>query len=212
MSTLSSSPRSSRLRAAALVATALLAATGCTGSSSSAAPDPDSEPSGPSSAIATDDQAFELVGFPSVSAQVPEKPLGSTPSTLPSVELEAYLVERRGAAVTVVFALHNRGGTAAAVGTLLGEEGLFDRTVGGVSLLDPAGLKQYLTLRPADALKRGGVGRSGPCACSSTTFNEVDAGARVYFAASVAAPPDDVEQVSFVTSLGTVPGLTITRG
>lgn len=201
-------------RTAALLSAAL-ALTACTSGSSPKGSAPDG--SAPSAGGKTVQKTFELAGYASRTAKVPDAPIASTPTAIAGLELQVYLLQRDQKGVLVVFALHNTGtGDLSDIsGTSLGEGYSLDYTVGAVSLVDTAGLKQYLVLRPKDFADEATVQHPGPCACSRTsggnlsTFgaNEVH-----YFAAEIAAPPPEVTKLSFVTPLGTVADLQVSDG
>lgn len=205
---------SSSLRAAALCAAALALAA-CTGGGAAPRAAGSGGPTTSSTSGRAGERSFELVGFPTQTAVVPEQPLASGATTFPGLELGVYVVRRADKAVLVVFGLRNTGTTErypGFSGSSLGERFAFDYTVGGVSLVDAAGLKQYLVLRPADPEHAGQAVTSGPCACSANVGSEQSVftpGKVKYFAALVTAPPEGVGKVSFVSPIGTVDGLTV---
>ncbi len=192
----------------ALTLCALVAASSCTAGSSD-----DRQAAPTASAVPSTGRSFELAGFSPLTVAVPDEPVATAPTSVPGTDLTVYVVQRAGQAVTVVFGLRTTTAPASgdkSVGPRLGES-YIDYTVGGVTLVDPVGLKQYLTLRPEDFE----ITATGPvqCACSSTRGgSELEPGHEQVFAASLAAPPADVTSVSLVTPMGTVPGLTITGG
>lgn len=202
------------LRATALVSAALglSACTSGAGAPTAAASGP---PASSPAAGQGSERSFELVGYPTRTAAVPEQPLAAGPTTFPGLELGVYVVRRTDQAILVVFGLRNTGTTESIggfSGSSLGERFAFDYTVGGVSLVDTAGLKQYLVLRPADPDHPGQSVTSGPCACSAIVGSEQSRFAQdkvKYFAALVTAPPAGVGKVSFVSPIGTVAGLSI---
>ncbi len=202
------------LPAAALVAAALgLSAYTSGGGGPGAAAS--GRPASSSAAGKVGERSFELVGYPTRTAAVPEQPLAAGPTTFPGLELGVSVVRRTEQAVLVVFGLHNTGTSeriAGFSGSSLGKRLPFDNTVGGVSLVDTAGLRQYLVLRPADPDHPGQALTSGPCACSAIVGSEQATFPRDevrYFAALVTAPPAGVGKVSFVSPIGTVAGLSI---
>ncbi len=198
-------------RTAALLSAAL-ALTACTGGSS---PKSSTTPEGAGGGDSVQ-RTFELTGYASQTAKVPSTPMASTPTTIKGLELQVYLVQRDQQGVFVVFGLHNTttADVANLSGTTLGENGAVDYTVGGVSLVDTAGLKQYLVLRPKDFADQETASKPGPCACSQVPrpFLTFTADEVKYFAAEIAAPPPNVSKLSFVTPLGTVPGLQVSDG
>lgn len=152
-----------------------------------------------------------------VTAQVPATPLGTTPTTVPGVTLELYLAERVSRnAVLVVFALNvPSGGISVGLETQMnqalsglgndinGDRNAWD-AVSGVSLFDPVGLKQYQTYMadPTD---------DDTCLCTTALTGYNFQPGSNYFAALVAAPPANVKSVSFVTGLGTIGDVTLSR-
>jgi hypothetical protein len=192
----------------------VLGVAGCTGGSPDAATPTGSGGSGATTSTGpTTSRSFELVGFSPLTVDVPDEPLATAGASLAGSQLEVYLAEREGQAVTVVFGLRQIRETSepSSISSTLGEA-TFDNTVGGVSLLDQAALKQYLVLRPLGAAEASTGGQPGPCACSGTLGVDLELNEVVYFAASIAAPPASTTKVSFVTPVGTVPGLTLTDG
>ncbi len=152
-----------------------------------------------------------------VSADVPSQPIGSTPTTIPGVTLQLYVVKRQDpGAVLVVFALQvdasavarllPTGGAVRAALSSNGDSIQPVNSVSGVALLDPAGLKDYETFMIDPS-------KDPTCLCSlvdpSFPTSNIMPGTR-YFAALVAAPPPGVTKVSFVTGLATIGNVTIT--
>ena len=142
-----------------------------------------------------------------VTTEVPAQPIGSTPSTMPGVTLQLYVLRRVSAnAVLAVFALNIQGSVvnAALSGTLVepldanwGSNNNVE-SVSAVSLFDPAGLKEYL---PFMANPRDDT----TCLCSNIAAGGVfNSAGTFYMAALLAAPPSTVTSLSFVTGLGTI--------
>ena len=140
-----------------------------------------------------------------VTAQVPSQPIGSTPSTIPGVTLQLYVLKRINPnAVLAVFALDIQSSVenAALPAKLIepldanwGSSGDV-QSVSAVSLFDPTGLKEYLPYmaNPKD---------DTTCMCSNVATAFGDAGVS-YAAALLAAPASSVTSASFVTGLGTI--------
>lgn len=153
--------------------------------------------------------------FGPVTAQVPAEPLATTPTTVPGVTLKLYVAERAGGdAVLVVFALDApAGGIPVGTETQMAEA-LSSNTSGadrnpldavsGVSLFDPVGLKQYLTYMADPA-------NDETCLCTVGLSGYNYMPGNNYFAALLAAPPGNVTSVSFVTGLGTIGHVTLSR-
>ncbi|MBO0767092.1 MAG: hypothetical protein J2O48_00260 [Solirubrobacterales bacterium] len=82
-----------------------------------------------------------------------------------------------------------------------------DASVSGVSIVDPAGLKQYKTFmsKPSE---------DSTCLCSDTGspffVNSSPAAGTYMLAALVAAPPSNVKTVSVVTGLGSFANVPLT--
>lgn len=196
-------------RCSYLLAGLLLPLTGCTATTTGPHDALATQPVPTSTSPGGGDRVFALAGYSPLVAAVPEAPLATAPSSLSHLELEAYLLQRSGRTVQIVFALHNRGTEpAASIATQLGE-GINDFTVAGVSVLDPVGLKQYLTLRPAEASQAAQP--TTQCACSSTLgLGDIEPDGRRYFATTVTAPPSTVTTVTLLSPVGSLPGLTLT--
>ncbi|MGI8535585.1 MAG: hypothetical protein ACR2K2_03630 [Mycobacteriales bacterium] len=192
-----------RARALLLALSALLLLSGCTGSSPDAAGSPAPRPSPPAQGRS---MTFALAGYASQTAELPAEPIGTVASAEPGLTLEVYLLERTEKAVLVVFALNVDGTEGASTSTFEMGEDSNDTSVGAVSLVDTAGLKQYLTLRPARVKDDGFTG----CACTdSGSRYGGEPGERIYLAALVTAPPPSVSTVSFVTPIGSIADLPI---
>lgn len=148
-----------------------------------------------------------------VSAVVPAKPVGTTPTTIPGVTLGVYLAKRLNTnAVLAVFAVQipaALAGSATLESSLAqGMDANYGRTsnvlaVSGVSLFDPAALKEYLPFmaNPSD---------DATCLCSNLASASFIHAGTVYLAALVAAPPAGVSSASFVTGVGTIPNVPLT--
>lgn len=145
-----------------------------------------------------------------VKSLVPKSPLASTPTSVPGVTLQLYLVQRISTkAVLIVFAVIAPSGTdRGSVIFSLGANGqTLGATVSGVSLLDPTGLKQYLPYMANPT-------KDETCVCTDlfdSKVGETSGPTPIYFAAVVAAPPETTHTVSFVTGLGTIPNVTLTK-
>lgn len=126
------------------------------------------------------------------------EPLVTVPSNLPKIDLQIFEVRRSAGAATVGFALHNNGTDEQSLLFQLGSGTSSD--VAGVSLVDPANLKRYLTLKDD----------KGGCACSSLTNSRIPAGQSVYFYATFTAPPASVTRIVVQTPVGSVAGIPIT--
>lgn len=205
--------------AAALLATALAVAA-CSGSPQAAGRH--SQP-GPGTAsrgrLTARTMRFELGDrqFVPVTTQVPAKPLATTRTFVPGVTLQLYVAQRVGRdAVLVVFALDVPGeginvdtetqmdeALSSAGSDTTGERNPWD-SVSGVSLFDPAGLKQYQTYMADPA-------NDDTCLCTIGLSGYNFLPGSNYFAALLAAPPGSVKSVSFVTGLGTVGDVTLSR-
>jgi hypothetical protein len=148
-----------------------------------------------------------------VTAQVPARPIGSTPTTFPGVTLQVYLAKRISTnAALVVFTLRLEGSAPS-----IGLEGSLAQSldanhgsggpggnidaVSAVSLFDPVGLKEYqpYMANPSD---------NATCLCSNMAGAPFDQDGTVYLAAMVAPPPAG-RTVSFVTGLRTVAGIPV---
>lgn len=89
--------------------------------------------------------------------------------------------------VTLRFALLNKGTTNVTVGNRFG--GLGSRNVSETYLVDPDGLKKYVTVLDA----------KGDCVCSGNLF-DVKPGERLDLFATFAAPPPEVKAVTVVVA------------
>ncbi|HEY5316490.1 MAG TPA: hypothetical protein VIJ20_00815 [Solirubrobacteraceae bacterium] len=145
-----------------------------------------------------------------IAAEVPSQPISSTPTSIAGVTLQLYVVRRvPPGAVLVVFALQTsaaaasvglEGSIAQAVST--NDDNSTENTVSGVSLFDPAGLKEYETymVNPSN---------DSTCLCTTLSGAPFDQAGTNYEAALVAAPPSGVTSVSFVTGLGTIANVAL---
>jgi hypothetical protein len=162
---------------------------------------------------------FELAaarGQP-VTANVPDKPIASTRSSIPGVVLEVFTVQRQGdGSAVLVFGLRNTRSRSLGesetedmlgpLSAMYAKTGLTTGyTVSRVSLV--AGTMQYLPYmeNPED---------DSTCLCSAIPVNTVsDAnlgpGQAIQFAAVMAAPPREVGKVAVVTQLGSVPNVPL---
>lgn len=141
---------------------------------------------------------------------VPDQPTATTPTSVSGVTLQMYLAKRIAPnAVLVVFALVAPTGISqeGIYASLSANGGGVDATVSGVALLDPTGLKEYLPYM-------GDPSNDRTCVCSNL-FNSsaglTSGNTPTYFAAVLAAPPESVQTVSFVTGLGTIPNVTLSQ-
>lgn len=156
--------------------------------------------------------------FGSVTSLVPAKPLGTTPTFVPGLTLQLFVVKRVSrSAVLVVFALGVPAGIPVGTETQV-DEALSDGgntisapdrsnawdAVSGVSLFDPLGLKQYQTYMADPA-------NDDTCLCSIGLSGYNFMPGNNYFAALLAAPPAKVKSVSFVTGLGTIGDVTLSQ-
>ena len=125
-------------------------------------------------------------------------PLVTVPSNIPKVDLQIYEVRRSAGGATVGFALHNNGTDEVGLLFQLGFQSSAD--VAGVSLVDPANLKRYLTLKDD----------KGGCACSNVSGVRMKAGESAFFYAAFTAPPTSVTRIVVETPVGSVAGVPIT--
>lgn len=148
-----------------------------------------------------------------VSADLPSKPLGTVPTGVPNLDLEAWSLQRQGGAVTVVIAFHNNGPALDSGAYTFGALVPLDvngpganTTANNIGILDTGSLKEYLTFAQVNS-----DGRVSDCLCSNdiNTGNAPAAGARAYYAAVVAAPPPTTKSVTLVTGDGSIANLPI---
>ena len=147
-----------------------------------------------------------------VTTRVPSQPIGSTPTSVAGLTLNLYVVQRSGPqAVLLVFGLVSSrpvGDEASQTDNDIWEglsanyyNGVGNSespSVSGVSLLDSANLKQYLTYNAHPDV-------DADCLCSALSRNiSFRPGAVEYFAALVAAPPAGASSLSFVSGLGSI--------
>ena len=125
-------------------------------------------------------------------------PLVTVPSNIPKADLQIYEVRSSAGGATVGFALHNTGTDEVSLLFQLGVQGSADAA--GVSLVDPANLKRYLTLRDD----------KGGCACSNVSGVRMKAGESAFFYAAFTAPPTSVTRIVVETPVGSVAGVPIT--
>jgi len=158
------------------------------------------------------EKTFRLVAaVQPLAVAVPSQPLGSTPTTIPGVDLRLYVVRRLSAnAAVVVFSLYTKPG-ASNINPIAAMNGVSSNgfaaqgaSVSDASLVDLNGLKQYLTYM-SDPTK------DSTCVCSYLPNSDATfvPGKAAYFAAVTAAPPPGVTTVSFVIGLGTVAGVPL---
>lgn len=203
--------RSARTAAFAIAVAVVLLLGGCTfahhdgqGHRSSRTPAP------------TKKHTFRLAASGSVNVEVPTQPMATVPTRTEGLQFELYLLKRSGSAVDVVFALHNTSAKSidmkaatAGMDADPGSDSAVDaHHVSNVSLVDPKGLKQYLTFlqNPKD--------EQSQCLCSqiNNSFEDnLQPGARRYGMSEVAAPPPDVTKVTVLAEIASVPDATITR-
>lgn len=126
------------------------------------------------------------------------EPLVVVPSNIPKVDLQIYEVRRSAGAATVGLALKNNGTDELSLLFQLGSGVNSDAS--GVSLVDPANLKRYLTLKDDQ----------GHCACSSLSGVRIKAGEAAFFYATFTAPPPQVTKIVVQTPVGSVAGVPIT--
>lgn len=149
-----------------------------------------------------------------VTASVPRHPVATTPTTITGTTLQLYEAKRlSGDAVLVVFALvaPANADRASVIGALSANGGGSSASVSGVALLDTTGLKEYLPYM-------GNPSEDGTCVCSNSIDSDIGMGSNqstepvtTYYAAVLSAPPASVNTVSFVTGLGTIPDVTLSR-
>lgn len=182
----------------ACVLAVALADTGCTGHDSTAARGPRPV-------------RFELdaASAGTLAVEVPAKPVATASTATSGLTFELYAVKRSGGVVDVVFALYNAGqsgiGLADVTKKLDESPGITQHVASAVALVDPKGLKEYLTFRED--------GDEGACLCSET-WNAVGggtlpAGKRRYYAAVVAAPPAGVTEVTLKAGIADIDSVRI---
>lgn len=168
-----------------------------------------------STAVPTKKRTFKLAASGSVNVEVPAQPMATVPTRTDGLQFELYLLKRSGSAVDVVFALHNTSSKAidlmaatAGIDANTGSDSAVDaHHVSNVSLVDPKGLKQYLTFlqNPKD--------ENSECLCSqvnNSLGDNLQPGARRYAMSEVAAPPPQVTKVTVLAAIASVPDATIT--
>jgi hypothetical protein len=193
-----SAPQARMVAAAASVA-AGVALAGCTGAHSPAAGHVQQTVAGQHYVI----RSFSLASQ-QMKVSVPTQPIASTATNIPDVSFEVYTLQRYGSEVYLVAAMHNTG--TAATGNISGSLGAnLSTDLQGVSLFDPAGLKQYLPYGEPQ-----GANLSVGCLCTDTfSMNPLAGGASFFVAAVYPAPPASVTTVSVITPVGTVPSVPI---
>lgn len=148
-----------------------------------------------------------------LTASVPRRPLATTPTSITGTTLQLYEAKRiSGGAVLVVFALvaPANADRANVIGALSVNGGGSQASVSGVALLDTTGLKEYLPYM-------GDPTKDGTCVCSDSIDSDIGMGSQstrvvtTYYAAVLSAPPASVDTVSFVTGVGTIPDVTLSR-
>jgi hypothetical protein len=149
-----------------------------------------------------------------VTTTVPTQPIGVVSTSYPGVQLRLYALRRLGPeAALAVYGLYVEPGTGIGVGTQVSIEeamsvgglppGGAQAALSNVSLVDPVGLKQYLTYQTRP-------GNPNTCVCSLfPSVSTLDSGTTSYFAAVTSAPPASVTSVSFVTGLGTIGNVSL---
>ena len=146
-----------------------------------------------------------------VNATVPAKPIASSATNTAGVTLSLYLVKRDGqGAVLLVFALQVDPSVAGDVSTSesmnqslsanFTTPGNRTFSVSSVALVDTVALKEYQTFM---------VDPSNDATCLCSVLNNDVNGGTFYYAALVAAPPNNVKQASFLTGLASIPNVTI---
>src|SRR5690606_20203842 len=119
-------------------------------------------------------------------------------------QVSIHQLHRAGRVVTLNFSITNLGKEEVWIGDMLGQLS-GDRSVGGVSLIDPVNAKRYRPGRTGDD-----VTEPGTCLCSPTDGVYIDGGKTHYFYATFAAPPPDVTEVNIeIPSVGTITDVPI---
>lgn len=127
----------------------------------------------------------------------------SSPGGKPvSIRVDLLELRRNDSSVSMSFEVHNLSAESFFVGTALGEGPTDRNSVAGVSLVDLANDKRYLTL----------VDANGECVCTASTgeiFSVPKQGA-LTLQASFPAPPKDVTTVDVdLRGFGVIPSVTI---
>lgn len=116
-------------------------------------------------------------------------PIASTEGEVPGLRLDVTELKRTsGGTLTLKFTVFNDTDKTLST-TTLGEPGAGQdyRSVGGVYLIDAAGMKKYLVVRDAD----------NHCVCSRD-IEDIDKGKFATMWAKFPAPPDDVQAMGIV--------------
>ena len=116
-------------------------------------------------------------------------PIASTEGEVPGLRLDVTELKRTsGGTLTLKFTIHNDSDKSLST-TTLGEPGAGQdyRSVGGVYLIDAAGMKKYMVVRDADS----------NCVCSRD-IEDIDKGKYATMWAKFPAPPDDVQAMGIV--------------
>lgn len=116
-------------------------------------------------------------------------PIASTEGEVPGLRLDVTELKRTsGGTLTLKFTVYNETDQTLST-TTLGEPGAGQdyRSVGGVYLIDAAGMKKYLVVRDGD----------DHCVCSRD-IEDIDKGNYATMWAKFPAPPDDVQAMGIV--------------
>lgn len=184
------------------VLTAMLSACSSDGGEDDAA-SPTTEP------VPTEERTFELASaaFPSLSVEIPEKPIASAPAQMDGYTLDVYALTRESEkSVSLVFGLRNESGADS--GTFQREfedpesNGHHHYAISAVSLFDPVNLKRHLVF----------LDEENDCLCSRTDTVTVEDGETLYLAAQFPAPPADVDAMTVQTPIGSVPNVPLSDG